>query len=71
MGRKILKNVDRQNYEVDCKKGNVTYIPRNKAEKKQLLRNLVFLKLHERWMKVPSSIATLERQTIRELIDSL
>ena len=70
MGRKLLKNVDKQNYEVDCKSRNVTYIPRNKDEKKQLLKNLVFLKLSERWMKIPSNIATLERQTFKELIES-
>lgn len=68
---RTVKEIGKQAYEVDCKKGNVTYIPRNKEEKKQLLRQIVFLKLRDRWMKIPEKLATLERQTIRELIDSI
>lgn len=71
MGRKKLKEIDKQTYEVDCVKGNVTYIPRSKDERKQMLKNIVFTKLSERWMKVPANVATLERQCIKELIDNL
>ena len=69
--RDCRKEVRNQEYEVDCKKGNVCHIPRNKTEKKQLLRQMVFLKLRDRWMLIPEYVATLERQCISELIDSL
>lgn len=70
-GKTCRKEVRNQHYEVDCKKGNVTHIPRSKEEKKRMLRTIVFLKLHERWMLIPEHIATLERQTISELIAAL
>lgn len=70
-GKSCRKEVRNQHYEVDCKNGSVIYIPRSKEEKKQMLRQIVFLKLHDRWMLIPEKVATLERQTISELIAAL
>lgn len=71
IGRACRKEVEQQEYEVDCKKGNVTYIPRSKKETKALLRKLIFTKMRDRWMIIPRHVATLEKQAFRELIDAL
>ena len=70
-GSTCRKEVENQSYSVDCKDGRVTFIPRSKEAKKALLRQIVFLKLHDRWMLIPEKVATLERQTISELIAAL
>ena len=49
----------------------ITFIPRSKEAKKRHLQALVFRLLQERWMKVTKARATLEKQGIKELIESL
>lgn len=49
----------------------ITDIPRSKEARKQRLKALVFRLLQERWMKVTKARATLEKQGIKELIESI
>lgn len=71
-GNKCKKEVRNQAYEVDCKSGKIGYIPRNKAERKALLRQIVYARLEKRWTReIPEKMATLERSVISELIDTL
>lgn len=71
IGRACRKEVEAQEYEVDCKTGNVFHIPRSRNETKALLRKLIFTKMRDRWMTIPRHIATFEKQAFRELIEAL
>lgn len=68
---KVTKTIGKQTYDVDCKTKLVTYQSRSKSEKKFMLKQMIDLKLQDRWMKIPSYVATLERQCFKELIDSI
>jgi hypothetical protein len=68
---KCRKIVDNQEYEVSCKDGLVTYLPQKKEERKEALTKMIAKVAKDRWRNIPRSIATLERQFIRELLDSL
>ena len=65
------KEIENQSYDVDCKDEKVFQLPRNKEGRKAMLRNIIWTKLRERWLLLPNRVATLEKQCIRELIDSL
>ena len=71
IGKNCYKQVKKQLYDVPCKTGLVTYIPRNKEERVKMLKRLINAKLHYRWMTIPEKVATLEQQMFNELIDSL
>lgn len=71
IGKKCIKEVRNQEYDVDCKNGLVGFIPAKKEERRAMLRKMVYLKLRDRWFLLPEKVATLERQVISELIDSL
>ena len=49
----------------------MTYIPRSKEARKAQLKQMIWSKLSERWMKLPKALATLEKQAFREIIESL
>lgn len=70
-GHKTVREVGNQEYEVNFKDGNVGFIPAAKADKKKLLKQMINTKLNTRWMTIPAKLATLERQVISELINSL
>lgn len=65
------KKVNNQEYEVDCKDGQVTYVPRKKKDKIRMLRLLIKKIAADRWRIIDQRMATLEQQGIRELLDSL
>lgn len=71
MGKGCLKIVRKQAYEVNCKDGLVTYIPRGKTERLKLLRKLVFTLLERRWRTIPSNVAALEETALKELFNSI
>lgn len=68
---KLAKVIGKQVYEVQAKNGYVTDIPRKKEDKKQRLKQIIAALCKDRWTKINPSIATLERQGLRELIDSI
>lgn len=70
-GHKTVKEVGNQEYEVNFKNGYVGFIPAAKDDKKKLLKQIINTKLNTRWMTISAKLATLERQVITELIDSL
>ncbi len=70
MQGKQYRYIDKQVYETPNDQP-ITDIPRSKEERKQRLQALVFHFLEKRWMQIPKARATLEKQGIKELIDSL
>lgn len=69
-GKRKYKTIDNQVYEAK-ENDTITFIPRSKEAKKRHLQALVFRLLQERWMKVTKARATLEKQGIKELIESI
>lgn len=68
---KLAKVIGKQVYEVQHQNGFVTDIPRNREGKKQRLKQIIAVLCKDRWMKISTSRAILERQALKELIDSL
>jgi hypothetical protein len=71
VGHKMMRQVGNQLYEVSYKDGNVCQLPSTKEERRKMLRHIVMTKLQDRWRNISSKVATLERQVISELIDSI
>lgn len=69
-GKTQYKTIDNQVYEAK-ENDSITFIPRSKEARKRQLQALVFRLLQDRWMKVTKARATLERQGIKELIESI
>lgn len=59
------------NQSFDVGDSTLTFIPRNREGRLKQLRKLVLHLLEERWQRIPQKVATIERQAIRELFDSL
>lgn len=70
-GRSCKKIVEKQEYEVNCNDGNVTYQASKKQERIDNFKRFLFTKFRERWMLIPQAEAVLERQFIREFLDSI
>lgn len=68
---KLAKVIGKQVYEVQHQNGFVTDIPRNREGKKQRLKQIIAVLCKDRWMKISPSRVALERQGLKELIDSL
>ena len=58
-------------YEVDCFDREVTYIPRNRQARINLLKNLIWTNMEDRWMRLPKAVAALEKRAYKELLRSL
>lgn len=71
VGKNCYKQVKKQMYDVPCKTGLVTHIPRSREERIKMLKQFIVSKLRTRWMTIPEKVATLEQQMLTELIDSL
>lgn len=69
--KKLAKVIGKQVYEVQHNNGYVTDIPRNREAKKQRLKQIIAALCKDRWMKISPSRVALERQGLKELIDSL
>ena len=70
-GRSCKKIVETQEYEVNCNDGKVTYQAAKKQERIDNFKQFLFTKLRERWLLIPQAEAVLERQFIREFLDSI
>lgn len=70
-GRSCKKIIEKQEYEVNCNDGNVTYQAANKQERIDNFKRFLFTKFRERWLLIPQAEAVLERQFIREFLDSI
>lgn len=68
---KLAKVVGKQVYEVQHQNGFVTDIPRKREDKKERLKQIIAVLCKDRWMKISPSRVALERQGLKELIDSL
>lgn len=68
---KLAKVIGKQVYEVQAKNGFITDIPRSHEGRKLRLKQLVAALCKDRWLKISRQRATLERQGLKELIDSL
>lgn len=71
MDGKCRRMVDDQEYEVNSRDGLVTYIPTTKQERIETLARFIARIAKDRWRNIPRSLATLEKQFTKELIDSL
>lgn len=58
-------------YEVECSERLVTWIPRNRKEKVEQLRKMIYNGMQYRWMIVPKQVAALEKRAYKELLKSL
>lgn len=70
-GRSCRQIVEAQEFEVNCNDGKVTYQPTKKSERIETFKRFLFTKFRERWLLIPQAQATLERQYIREFLDSI
>lgn len=70
-GKSCRQIVESQEYEVNCNDGKVTYQPAAKKERIEIFKQFLFTKFRERWLLIPQAQATLERQYIREFLDSI
>lgn len=70
-GRSCKKIVETQEYEVNCNDGKVTYQAAKKQERIDNFKQFLFTKFRERWLLIPQAEAVLERQFIREFLDSI
>ena len=68
---KLAKVVGKQVYEVQHNNGLVTDIPRSHEGRKLRLKQIIAVLCKDRWMKISPSRVALERQGLKELIDSL
>lgn len=70
-GRACKQIVEDAVYDVDCKNPLVCHLARKKEERKEQLKTFLFTKFRERWLIIDKRVATLERQFLREIINSL
>lgn len=69
-GRACRQIVEDMEYQVDCKNPQVCYLQRNKRDRIEEFKTFLFTKFRERWLLIPKPVATLERQYIRESLNS-
>ena len=70
-GKSCRQIIEQQEYEVNCNDGKVTFQAAKKSERIETFKRFLFTKFRERWMIIPQAQATLERQYIREFLDSI
>lgn len=70
-GRSCRQIIEQQEYEVNCNDGKVTFQAAKKSERIENFKTFLFTKFRERWLLIPQAQATLERQYIREFLDSI
>lgn len=67
----LQKKVDHQVYEVTYDNDNIFSLPRGKKAKLEALKTYVMKECEKAWSQLPREVATLKREYLRELIDSL
>ena len=69
-GRACRQIVEDAVYEVACKNPLVCHLQRSKIDRIEEFKTFLFTKFRERWLLIPKQVATLERQYIRESLNS-
>lgn len=67
----LQRKIDNQVYEVSYANDKIFSLPRGKKERLDTLRTFVLKECEKAWASQPREVATLKRQYLRELIDSL
>ena len=67
----LQRKIDKQIYEVDYKHSNIFDLPRGSKDRLQVLKRYVQKECEKAWALLPREVATLKREYLRELIDSL
>lgn len=67
----LQRKIDKQIYEVDCKHNNIFDLPRGRIDRLQVLKTYVMKECKKAWALLPREIATLKREYLLELVDSL
>lgn len=67
----LQRKIDHQVYEVTHGNDKIFSLPRGKKDRLQALKTYVQKECEKAWASKPREIATLKRQFLRELIDSL
>lgn len=67
----LQRKIDHQVYEVTHGNDKIFSLPRGKKERLDTLRTFAFKECEKAWASQPREVATLKRQYLRELIDSL
>ena len=65
------KQIGNLELEVPCSDHKAFYTGRNKQERLHILRHFIYSRLQTRWMAIPEKMATLEKEFLAELIDSI
>lgn len=63
--------IGNQEFSVNCFDRQITYIPRNRKDKINLLKKFIWAHLQDRWMYLPTKVANIEKRAYQELLDSL
>lgn len=67
----LLLKCGKQEFEVDYKSKKISYIPRSRKEKIQLLKKMIWTTNDKRWLTIPKCQAELEKQCFKELINAI
>lgn len=67
----LQRKIDKQVYEIDYKHSNIFDLPRGRIDRLQVLKTYVMKECEKTWALLPREVATLKREYLRELIDSL
>lgn len=60
-----------QEFTVDCFNRQVTYVPKTRQQRVNLLKKLIWAKLELHWLSIPTKVANLEKRAFQELLNSL
>ena len=63
--------VEQFEYEVPCDNPTVCALPRNRRDRIVQLKMFIYAKLRDRWRIIPKRQAALEKQYVREILESL
>ena len=67
----LQRKIDKQIYEVSYGNDSIFQLPRGSKNRLQALKTYVMHECEKAWSQLPREVATLKREYLRELIDSL
>lgn len=65
------ERIGSQEFAVNCSNRQITYVPRNRQSRVNLLKKLIWTKLEPHWMIIPTKVANIEKRAFTELLESL
>lgn len=68
---KLTRRIDNQEYDITWKDKSICYVPPTKKERLDMLKKYVMKECEKCWSTLPREVATLKRQFLRELVDSV